>query len=157
MLMTYAKEMPIHTAQISRTDAGLASALRVSIMRLSRRLRNERETSDDLSAGQLAVLGTLWRLGSLTIGDLAAAEKVQPPSMTRTVTCLCDKGLLRRDPHPTDRRQVVVSLTDTAGAVLDESRRRKEAWLNQRLAELTPTERQTLRDAAPLLERLSHA
>jgi DNA-binding MarR family transcriptional regulator len=155
--MTYAKDMPIHTAEIARTDAGLASALRVSIMRLSRRLRNEREMSDDLSASQLAVLGTLWRQGPLTIGDLAAAEKVQPPSMTRIVTCLCGKGLLRRDPHPGDRRLVVVSLTDAADAVLDESRRRKEAWLSRRLAELTSTERQTLRDAAPLLERLSHA
>jgi DNA-binding MarR family transcriptional regulator len=149
--------MPLHTEKIARTDAGLASALRVSIMRLSRRLRNEREVSDDLSANQLAVLGTLWRQGALTIGDLAAAEKVQPPSMTRTVTCLCEKGLVRRDPHPTDGRLVVVSLTDTAEGVIEESRRRKDAWLSQRLAELTPSERQTLRDAAPLLERLSHA
>jgi DNA-binding MarR family transcriptional regulator len=151
------RTMPSPTSRISRTDAGLASALRVSIMRLSRRLRNEREASDDLSASQLAVLGTLWLQGPLTIGDLAAMEKVQPPSMTRTVTCLCDKGLLRRDPHASDRRQVVVSLTAAAGAVLDESRRRKEAWLSRRLAELTAEERQTLRDAAPLLERLSHA
>jgi DNA-binding MarR family transcriptional regulator len=149
--------MPSLPSRISRTDAGLAGALRVSIMRLSRRLRNEREASDDLSASQLAVLGTLWLQGPLTIGDLAAMEKVQPPSMTRTVTCLCEKGLLRRDPHATDRRQVVVSLTEAAGAVLDESRRRKEAWLSRRLAELTAEERQTLRDAAPLLERLSHA
>jgi DNA-binding MarR family transcriptional regulator len=149
--------MPQLTQKIARTDAGLASALRVSIMRLSRRLRNEREVSDDLSSNQLAVLGTLWRQGALTIGDLAAAEKVQPPSMTRTVTCLCEKGLVRRDPHPTDGRLVVVSLTDTAEGVIDESRRRKDAWLSKRLAELTPTERQTLRDAAPLLERLSHA
>jgi DNA-binding MarR family transcriptional regulator len=151
------RSMPTSTARISRTDAGLAGSLRVSIMRLSRRLRNEREASDDLSASQLAVLGTLSMQGPLTIGDLAAMEKVQPPSMTRTVTCLCEKGLLRRDPHATDGRQVVVSLTEAAGTVIDESRRRKEAWLSRRLAELTAEERRTLRDAAPLLERLSHA
>jgi DNA-binding MarR family transcriptional regulator len=61
--------MPIHTAQVARTDAGLASTLRISVMRLSRRLRSERDARYDLSATQLAVLGTLWRLGPLSIGD----------------------------------------------------------------------------------------
>ena len=149
--------MANYTAQVPRTDAGLASMLRVSVMRLSRRLRNEREASYDLSDTQLAVLGTLWRLGPLSIGDLAAAEKVQPPSMTRTVTCLVEKGLLRRDSDRGDKRLVVVSLTEAADAVLTESRRRKEAWLNHRLHELTASERRTLREAAPILERLSRA
>lgn len=149
--------MPTEVMKLARTDAGLASALRVSVMRLSRRLRNERDASDDLTANQLAVLGTLSRNGSLTIGELAAAEKVQPPSMTRTVNCLADKALISRDPHPTDKRVVVVTLTEAAAQVILESRRRKEAWLNNRLRELTPAERQVLRDAAPILERLSHA
>jgi DNA-binding MarR family transcriptional regulator len=149
--------MTTYTAQVPRTDAGLASTLRVSVMRLSRRLRNEREASYDLSDTQLAVLGTLWRLGPLSIGDLAAAEKVQPPSMTRTVTCLVEKGLLRRDSDRGDKRLVVVSLTEAADAVLSESRRRKEAWLNHRLHELTASERRILREAAPILERLSRA
>ncbi len=149
--------MPIQVAKLTRTDAGLSSALRVSVMRLSRRLRNERDARDDLSANHLAVLGTLSRHGAMTIGELAAVEKVQPPSMTRTVTSLCDKGLVRRAPRESDRRVVVVSLTEAASAVITESRRRKEAWLNHRLRELTPAERQTLRDAAPILERLSQA
>ncbi len=149
--------MPTEVAKLARTDAGLASALRISVMRLSRRLRNERDVDDDLTANQLAVLGTLVRNGALTIGDLAAAEKVQPPSMTRTVGCLADKDLVSRDPHPTDKRVVVVSLTDLGRAVIAESRRRKEAWLNHRLKELSAAERQILREAAPILERLSHA
>ncbi|MEP6666727.1 MAG: MarR family transcriptional regulator [Nocardioidaceae bacterium] len=147
--------MPTDVMKLARTDAGLASALRISVMRLSRRMRNEREVTDDLTANQLAVLGTLSRHGSLTLGELASLEKVQPPSMTRTVNCLDEKGLTRREPHPTDKRLVVVSLTDTANAVIVESRRRKEAWLTQRLKELTVSERQVLRDAAPILERLS--
>jgi DNA-binding MarR family transcriptional regulator len=126
-------------------------------MRLSRRLRNEREAADDLSANSLAVLGTLSRYEPMTIGDLAAAEKVQPPSMTRTVAALCAKGLVQRQPHASDRRVVVISLTEAAYEVIAESRRRKEAWLNHRLRELTATERQTLREAAPILERLSQA
>jgi len=149
--------MPTDVMKLARTDAGLASALRISVMRLSRRLRNERDASDDLTANQLAVLGTLFREGPLTVGDLAAAEKVQPPSMTRTVSCLADKQLINRDPHPTDKRVVVVSLNDAGQAVIIESRRRKEAWLNHRLKELSAAERQILRDAAPIIERLSHA
>ncbi len=149
--------MPTEVMKLARTDAGLAGALRISVMRLSRRLRNERDADDDLTANQLAVLGTLIRDGALTIGDLAAAEKVQPPSMTRTVGCLADKGLVSRDPHETDKRVVVVSLTGDGREVIAESRRRKDAWLTYRLKELSPAERQILRDAAPLLERLSHA
>jgi DNA-binding MarR family transcriptional regulator len=149
--------MPQLVAQLARTEAGLSSALRISIMRLSRRLRNEREAADDLSANALAVLGTLSRHGSMTIGDLAAVEKVQPPSMTRTVAALVSKGLLRREPHQSDRRVVLVTLTEVGQAVVDQSRLRKEAWLNHRLRELTPAERQTLREAAPILERLSQA
>jgi DNA-binding MarR family transcriptional regulator len=106
--------MPTRAAQLARTDAGLASTLRVSLMRLSRRLRNEQGAGEFLTPNQLAVLGTLWRRGPLTLGDLASAEKVQPPSMTRTVKCLADKGLLQRSADETDGRVVVVSLTDTA-------------------------------------------
>jgi DNA-binding MarR family transcriptional regulator len=149
--------MPEQVAQLARTEAGLSSALRISIMRLSRRLRSERAADDDLSANALAVLGTLSRHGSMTVGDLAAVEKVQPPSMTRTVAALVSKGLLQRAPHHSDRRVVLVTLTEAGHEVVTQSRRRKEAWLNHRLRELTPAERQTLRDAAPILERLSQA
>ncbi|MGH3447015.1 MAG: MarR family winged helix-turn-helix transcriptional regulator [Nocardioidaceae bacterium] len=145
------------TSALTRTNAGLASGLRVSVMRLSRRMRNQRDPSEDLSFNQLSVLGALLRCGPLTIGDLAATEKVQPPSMTRTVSALSEKGLVERAPHESDRRIVVISLTDEAHSVLSESRRRKEAWLHHRLCELTPSERQILREAAPILERLSLA
>jgi DNA-binding MarR family transcriptional regulator len=76
--------------------------------------------------------------------------------MTRTIARLEADGLLTRSPHPTDRRQVVLSLTPAGDKLLKEERRRKEAWLAQRLAELTPEEQAILRQAAPILERLSH-
>lgn len=136
-----------------RSNAALASSLRNSVMRLSRRLRIER-ASTDLSLNQLAVLGTLRRHGSLTVGELAAAERVRPPSMTRTVNCLCDLGLVRREPHTSDRRQVVIHLTDEAQRVLEEDRRRRDAWLARQLTELSADERRLLREVAPLLERL---
>jgi DNA-binding MarR family transcriptional regulator len=139
-----------------RSDAALASSLRNSVMRLSRRLRIER-ASTDLSLNQLAVLGTLWRHGPLTVGELAAAERVRPPSMTRTVNCLRDLGLVTREPHPSDRRQVVVHLSDSARQVLDEDRRRRDAWLTRQLPRLTAEERRLLRRVAPILERLAQS
>ncbi|MGH3367185.1 MAG: MarR family winged helix-turn-helix transcriptional regulator [Nocardioidaceae bacterium] len=137
-----------------RSDAALAGSLRNSVMRLSRRLRIERE-STDLSLNQLAALGTLHRRGPLTVGELAAAEKVQPPSMTRTVNCLHDLGLVSREPHVLDRRQVVVHLSDEARRVLNEDRRRRDAWLARQLTDLSGDERRLLRQVAPILERLA--
>lgn len=148
---------PNNVIAMSRTNTGLSSALRVSVMRLSRRLRNERDASDDMSSNQIAVLFTLTRCGAMTIGDLAAEEKVQPPSMTRTVTTLVAKGLVQRDTHTTDRRAVVISLTDAGRTVIDETRQRRDAWLHRQLCQLTPAQRQILREAAPVLEMLSRA
>src|SRR5215210_5244531 len=102
--------MPAETARLARTDTGLASALAVSVMRLARRLRQERDS--DLTATQLSALGTIRRYGPLTIGALATHERVQPPSMTRTVGCLLERGMVTREAHATDRRQVVVVLSD---------------------------------------------
>src|SRR5919112_2557502 len=143
--------------KIARTDSGLASALRVSVARLSRRLRSERDPQNELSVGQLSVLGALLRNGECSVGELAQHERVQPPSMTRTVNCLAEGGYVVRRPHPTDGRQVVVALSEKGSATLAADRRRRDAWLAQRLRELTPEERAVLRQAAPILERLAHA
>lgn len=75
--------------------------------------------------------------------------------MTRVIAVLEERGLVARSPHPTDRRQVTVSVTESASKLLKEERRQKEAWLTQRLKELTPEERAVLRQAAPILEKLS--
>jgi DNA-binding MarR family transcriptional regulator len=144
--------------QIARTDAGLASALRVSVARLSRRLRSERDpVNDELSVGQLSVLGALSRGGECTVGELAALERVQPPSMTRTVNCLEEGGYIVRRPHETDRRQVMVTLSERGTQALAAERRRRDAWLARQLRELTAEERSVLRQAAPIIERLAHS
>ena len=143
--------------KVARTDAGLASELRLSVMRLRRRLANERHPDNELSLNQMAVLGCLYRHGgALTIGELAVAERVQPPSMTRTVNCLEQSGDVVRRPHETDGRQVVVELSDAGRARLLADRDRLDAWLNRRLRDLTPEERSILRKAAPILENLAH-
>jgi len=137
-----------------RTDPGLASELRLGVMRLARRLRLER-SDDAMSLNQLAVMGTLERHGRLTVGQLAAHEKVRPPSMTRTVACLQESGHVQRAPHETDGRQVVVELTEVGRARVLADRRRRDAWMAQRLKELTKAERDVLRAAAPILDRLA--
>jgi DNA-binding MarR family transcriptional regulator len=148
------------TLQQTRSDAGLASALRISVSRLARRLRAERLTKGlepGLSDTQLAALAALERHGQMTPGELAEHEKVQPPSMTRVISALEDGGLVRREPHATDRRQVMLTVTDRGRAVVQQSRRLREAWLARRLRELTPQERAALRAAAPILEKLSQS
>ena len=140
-----------------RTDAGLASELRAGVMRLRRRLAVERHPDNDLSIGQMVVLGLLVRLGDQTVGDLARVERVQPPSMTRTVNCLESEGYVARRPHESDGRQVVVAITETGRAAVLADRQRRDAWLARQLGSLTPAERATLRDAAPILARLATA
>jgi DNA-binding MarR family transcriptional regulator len=147
--------MPTDVAKLVRTDSGLSSALRMSVMRLARRLRAERDPSLDLSLNQLSVLGILYRQGSLTVGELAALERVQPPSMTRTVHCLAEIGLVERRRNAADGRQVVVALADAGRRLVAEDRIRRDAWLVRRLRALTPEERDALRAAAPILERLA--
>jgi len=123
-------------------------------MRLARRLRVERG-SDDLTLSQLAALGSLELHGECTVGELAHIERVKPPSMTRIVNSLVEARLMVRRPHDVDGRQVMVGLTDTARELLIDNRRRRTAWLALRLAELTADERELLRHAAPLLNRLA--
>src|SRR5580692_7615086 len=144
------------TPQQTRSDAGLASALRISVSRLARRLRAER-LEPGLSDTQLAALAALERHGAMTPGELAEHEKVQPPSMTRVIAALEESGLVIRGPHATDRRQVVLTVTRAGREVVQKSRRLREAWLAQRLRELTPAERAALRAAAPILEKLSES
>ncbi len=142
---------------MSRTTldtAALAHELRLSVMRFSRRLRNQRvDTSVTLT--HLAALSTLRRHGPMSPGELAAHERVQPPSMTRVVVALEGMGLVTRTPHPTDGRQVVIDLTPAAHELLDAEARAREAWLSGRLQQLSPEERTSLREAAVIMDKLA--
>jgi DNA-binding MarR family transcriptional regulator len=149
------------TATQTRSDVGLATALRIPVSRLARRLRVERTAhgmvESELSDTQFAALSALERHSAMTPGELADHEKVQPPSMTRVIGVLEERGLVMREPHLTDRRQVVLTVTEEGRAVVQQARRRRDAWLAKRLKELTPEERATLRAAAPILEKLSQS
>ncbi|RII11710.1 HTH-type transcriptional repressor NicR [Streptomyces sp. YIM 130001] len=136
-------------------DVAAVNSLRSATMRIARRLKHQR-VDESLSPTEMSVLGTLARCGSATPGELARMEHVQPPSMTRIVALLEAKGLVRLEPHPEDRRQKVVSQTETAEAMLEESRRKRNAWLAGLAESLDEDEWAKLRAAAPVLEKLAH-
>jgi DNA-binding MarR family transcriptional regulator len=155
--MSYANEVTL-TASVTapakssaRPQHQLASDLRIAVMRLARRLRAEREDLD-LSLTQISALSSLERSGPTTPGALATMERVRPPSMTRVLTGLVERRLVERTPHPTDGRQVLVSVTDEAREMLRADRRRREAWLARRLAALPADQRRALRELVPILE-----
>src|SRR5665647_3961717 len=97
-----------------------------------RRIRQER-SSEQITDGQYAVLAALSNRGPMTPPALAEDQQVQPPHITRVINALVAAGLARRDSHPTDRRQVVVSITDAGQAEVRETRRRRNEWLAGRI------------------------
>lgn len=140
-----------------QTSQGLANALRPSVMRLARRLRQMRDDSLDLNSNQLSAMAVLLNGGDQLMGALAAAEKMQPPSMTRIVNGLEERGYVARRPDPSDRRQCLVTLTDPGRQVLIANRRRRDEWLAVRLTELSAHEREVLRECVGILDKVNHA
>jgi DNA-binding MarR family transcriptional regulator len=136
------------------TQTALASTLRLSVMRLARRMRAQRADTM-LTLSQLAALATLDRHGALSPGELAAHEKISPPSMTRLLGVLESEGLVVRTAHPTDRRQVTLAVSRTGQELLKEDRRRRDVWLAQRLEDLDADELAVLQQAAGILDRLA--
>jgi DNA-binding MarR family transcriptional regulator len=130
----------------------LPSRLRLVITRLARRLRQQGETS--ASPTQLAALATIERDGPLTFGALAAIERVRPPTITAAVGRLEEQGLVRRRTDQKDRRVARAEITPQGRRLLEQSRSRKTAYLERRLAALDPDERATLERAAAVLERI---
>jgi DNA-binding MarR family transcriptional regulator len=138
-----------------RTTTGLAHALRPAVMRLARRLRQMQDDSLGLNPNQLSAMSVLLNSGDQLMGELAAQEKVQPPSMTRIVNSLEASGFVARRPDPRDHRQCLVTLTESGRQVLLANRRRRDEWLAVRIAELDPADREVLRHAVRVLERLN--
>jgi DNA-binding MarR family transcriptional regulator len=138
-----------------RTTTGqLATTLRDAIHRFNRRSRQTRPMGD-LTVAQLSALTSLELGGALTPSELAEIERVQPPTMSKLVAKLEERGLVRRAPHPTDRRQVILSVTEPGQAILAQFERARDEWLSRRLAELSSEEREILRRAAEILHRVA--
>lgn len=136
------------------TLAEQSTELRLAVMRLARRMRQERADTE-LSATQYSALAWTATEGPLTPGRLAELERVTPPSMNRTVNCLVEAGLLEREASPDDGRKILLRATEAGHEIVHETRRRRDAWLAKRLATLTPDERATLAAATDILRRLT--
>jgi len=131
-----------------------ASEVRMATFRLARRLRAQRAV-DAMSDGQFAVLAGLKIHGPHTLGELAERERVSAPSMNRTVNCLEESGYLTRTPDAADRRKVIIDLTPPGLEVVEETVRRRDAWVEEALAGLTDEERRTLSAAAEIMQRMA--
>lgn len=146
--------MPLVTlTPMSAQTTSLGSQLRLAVLRLSRRLRQE--AVGEITPSQLSALTVVAKRGEVTLGELAAIERIAPPSMTRIAARLEDRGFVQRQVDPTDRRVARLVASETGLALLDTIRTRRDAYLASRLQEFTDEERTVLEAAVPLLERIA--
>lgn len=133
----------------------LANDLRLACQRIARRVRFE--STSAVAPHQFSVLVYLHRVGAQTPTQLAAHDRVSAPSMTRTINCLVDDGLVERFPHPDDRRQVLVRATEAGESVVRETIAERDTWMLKHLEDKTPEQLALLRQAADLLLEVSDA
>jgi DNA-binding MarR family transcriptional regulator len=143
---------PTYAALRPAAVSSLAGELRLACMRISRRVRYE--STDTIAPHHFSVMCRLEE-GARTPGELAEIERVSAPSMTRTVAGLVELGWVARAADPTDRRQVILSLTDQARQVLRDTRRKRDAWMVVRVARLTPEEQSVLQQASAILTKVA--
>lgn len=136
-------------------DASLSTDLRIAVNRLSRTLRGQKADTT-MTDAQFSALARLHRDGAMSLADLSRQDGVTPPSMSKTVAVLLERGLVSKVGHGDDRRKVLLGTTPDGAAFVEETRRRRDDWLTPRLAELTEAERQTLTDATEIMRRLAH-
>ncbi len=142
----------MRTPPAQMTHEEVAGRLRIAVNRLQRRLRQE--SLGGLSPAQASALGSVGRSGSPTLGELAALEQVQPPTMTRIVANLTEAGMVTRVADPNDRRSARVRITSAGEDALAQMRTRKNAFLLRRLDDLTDEEQQHAEELVELLEHL---
>jgi DNA-binding MarR family transcriptional regulator len=135
-------------------DLGAVAALRFVVTRLARQLRQEALADGGLTPSKLNALASINRLGPIALGDLAHVERVSAATVSRTVDALAAAGLAERSNDPTDGRVVFVSITAAGVKTLEESRRRKDAVLAQRVSRLSGRDQARLVAAIPVLQRL---
>ncbi len=148
--------MPVPSAapDVDLPGVELVARLRLGVMRLARRLRQQAD--GEVTPSLLSALATVDRLGPLSLGELAAVERVQPPTVTKLVARLEEMHFVTREADPQDRRVILVRLAEEGRSYMARSRTRKDAYLAGRLQRFSPDERALLALALPLLERLAH-
>ncbi|GIF19799.1 MarR family transcriptional regulator [Paractinoplanes tereljensis] len=147
-------EWPVATEHGTADE--LARTLRDAILRLNRRVRQTRAVGD-LTFSQLSALTSLQLAGALTPRELADVERVQPPTMTKIVGKLEERGLVVRTPHPTDGRQVILAPTEQGRAMYAQFEKVRNEWLAEQLAGLNDEERNVLARAAQIMQQVARA
>ena len=127
---------------------------RLALMRLAR-LNRQQRAEGDVAEGQRSALFFLYDEGAKSLGALSEHDKVTPPSMNRTVNHLLERGYVTRVTDETDARKVSIDLTDLGRDFVEETRRRRDRWFEDRLGKLTPEERAALDAAVPVIRKLS--
>ncbi|TFC96143.1 MULTISPECIES: MarR family transcriptional regulator [Cryobacterium] len=138
------------------TVAELSHDFRLANGRLARRLRQEK-ADNELSSSQFSALGTIFFQGPFTLRELSEHERVTPPSMNRTVNALVEAGLVNRAGSVDDGRKVVLTVTDQGRSLMRETRKRRDAWLAQRIVKLTPDQRRVLTEAVDIMKELANS
>lgn len=128
----------------------LAHELRMACIRVARKVRYE---ATGMAPHQFSTLAAIER-GEANASALAAREQVSAASMSRTLRELVDHGLVSRTPHPSDGRQLVLSLTPAGEQVLAEGRRQRDSWMSRQLDGCSEQEREVLARAAQILNRM---
>ena len=146
------EQTSVYAALRPAAVSSLAGELRLSCMRISRRVRFE--STDAIAPHQFSALCRLEEAPG-TPGELAERERVSAPSMTRTLNGLVELGYVERTPDPTDKRQVIIALTPVARQVLKDIRRKRDAWMSVRLSHLDPEEQAILQRATAILTRVA--
>ncbi|HEX5202026.1 MarR family winged helix-turn-helix transcriptional regulator [Paractinoplanes rhizophilus] len=147
-------EWPVATERGTADE--LARTLREAIQRLNRRVRQTRAVGD-LTSSQLSALTSLQLAGALTPRELADVERVQPPTMTKIVGKLEDRGLVARTPHPTDGRQVILAPTEQGREMYAQFEKARNEWLADQLATLSAEDRDVLLRAAEIMQQVARA
>ena len=137
-----------------RSPAQVALLIRESITKVNRRLRQTRPLGD-MTIAQISAMLSLETAGAMTPRELAEAERVQPPTITRIIARLEERGLIQRTPHPTDGRQVILAPSPAGRQLLAEYQRVRDEWLAQRVSRLSAEERNILHRAAEILTRIA--
>jgi DNA-binding MarR family transcriptional regulator len=136
----------------TRTQRELAARLRLGVMRLARRLRQQAEHG--VTPSMLSALSSIERLGPLTLGRLAEVERVQPPTLTKIVARLESEGLVTRETDAGDHRVARVRLSRRGRDLVQRARLRKDEYLAAKLARLSPDELGALESAIGAIEHM---
>ncbi|MGH2734887.1 MAG: MarR family winged helix-turn-helix transcriptional regulator [Actinomycetota bacterium] len=140
------------TAARPAIDQELTSRLRLAIMRLARRLRQQSEA--DITPSMLSALSNIEYRQPVTLGALAEAERVTPPTMTKIVARLERAGLIMRSPDPDDKRVGLLTLSSDGVRFIARNRSAKNAYLAKKLRQLSPEEVARLEAAVEVIEKI---